>query len=104
MSQAFVLGVNRIVYRIREEKTFLDTSFNRMRTAFEHSITHTANFISSKEKQLQYSNPEEQLKRGYSIVRLRDKIIKTIKTLQKGDPVVITVCDGSAEAEITSIK
>jgi len=48
-------------------------------------------------------NPEAALKRGYAVIRSQKGIVRSVKTLKKGDDISIQLHDGQAGASITSI-
>ncbi|MBQ6143030.1 MAG: exodeoxyribonuclease VII large subunit [Clostridia bacterium] len=53
---------------------------------------------------LQLCSPQNVLKKGYSIVLLNDKRIKSVKKLKNNDRVKIVFSDGTAECTLSDIK
>lgn len=67
----------------------------------------TDNLIQLKEYQLQKTiasldalSPLKVMQRGYTLVRREEKMIKSVKSVQKGDIVEIQFYDGFQKAEI----
>jgi len=55
-------------------------------------------------EKLELVNPLGVLKRGYSLTKQEEKIITTIKNIDKEKPLIITLQDGIIETEIRNIK
>ena len=49
-------------------------------------------------------NPLEILKKGYSVVSIKDKVINSTEGLKKGDIVDIKMSSGTLEAIVNKIK
>ena len=45
-------------------------------------------------------NPERQLSFGYSIARIRGKIVRSVRDARAGDPLEVAVADGMIETEV----
>lgn len=50
------------------------------------------------------NDPRRQLRLGYSIIHLKDKIVKSIKHVSKGDVLDVEVSDGSINSKVQSIS
>lgn len=57
----------------------------------------------SLEKGIQKSNPEKQLKLGYSIISMGDKVIKSIQQVQVNEKIKIKVSDGEISSVVEEI-
>lgn len=55
-------------------------------------------------KAITLHNPERQLKLGYSIARVRGKIVRSIRDARAGDPLDLTLADGMIGAEVKEVK
>jgi exodeoxyribonuclease VII large subunit len=60
--------------------------------------------VSSIEKSVQNMDPENVLKRGYSITRLNGKAVKSIAVLKPHDTLNTVVADGQVISEVKSVK
>ncbi|MEG1351192.1 MAG: exodeoxyribonuclease VII large subunit, partial [Bacilli bacterium] len=49
---------------------------------------------------LEILNPLNTLKRGYSIVKLKDKVITQVKDLKKDDIINLSLQDGCIQAKV----
>lgn len=61
---------------------------------FSEMLENSLEFLVQSKKMLDISNPERQLAYGYSIVKHGGKIIKSIRDVQKGEELDISVKDG----------
>ena len=61
---------------------------------FENMTSDLKELLTNSGKIIEISNPERQLKHGYSIVKVGEKIVKNIKQVEKGDELDIMVSDG----------
>lgn len=60
--------------------------------------------IGSKKLALNLVNPEMVLRRGYSIARRGNQIIRSAKQLEKGEAISIQFADGNARGNITEVE
>lgn len=67
---------------------------------FKNLATDTSKIIDNYEKSLSQNNPERQLKLGYSIVMLNDKVVKSYSQVKKGDILKIKVKDGKIHSKV----
>lgn len=80
-------GIDRIKDIIKQAEKDLVRDFSLMVGGVEI-------LVSQSEKLILQSSPENQLKRGYSIVRLGGKVLRSAKEVKKGDQLDISVSDG----------
>jgi len=52
------------------------------------------------EKTILLGSPENQLSRGYSIVRYGGKVLRSVKSVKKGDKLDISLTDGIIKSQI----
>jgi exonuclease VII large subunit len=67
---------------------------------FENASVSLSEKINQIEKNLQFSNPERQLARGYSIVRAGGRIIRSRLDVTEGDELDIAVSDGNIKSVV----
>ncbi len=100
----FLKIVGNINYAIDSARRAVDNSASLIFSNYSQKITDLKNKISLFEKAINASDPERQLKLGYSIVSSKGKIIRSVKQLKKRDIVDIKVSDGKIEAEVRDVK
>lgn len=98
-------NANRILkQKIDNNKNRLDKIksnyiLNNPNTLYKEHKTKIKNLI----EKLELVNPLGVLKRGYSLTKQEEKIITTIKNIDKEKPLIITLQDGTIETEIINI-
>jgi len=85
-------------------RTKLDDSQDRYFSALKTMLASARQKLEHSEKVISLSNPERQLKLGYSIARLADKVVRSVKNVKVGDKVDIRVVDGIINSEVKNIK
>lgn len=95
----------------REFKNALQNSKNNLKNSGDKSIFGFNSLLSIIKQQLEHSekiihlrNPETQLKLGYSIVRCRNRLIRSVRNTKIGEDVDIRVIDGTIISEVKNIK
>ncbi len=78
---------------IRAEET-LDLSLRDILRGFEIMVKNISDFLKQSEKSIELSSPTKRLSQGYSIVRRKDKVLRSVKETSKDDKLEITVSDG----------
>ncbi|OHA93940.1 MAG: exodeoxyribonuclease VII large subunit [Candidatus Zambryskibacteria bacterium RIFCSPLOWO2_02_FULL_39_69] len=63
-------------------------------------ITNTKEIIKQSAKAIEFSSPERALARGYSIVRNKGKVLKSVKDAKVGDGLDILVSDGIIQSKV----
>lgn len=99
----FTSIMNRIEDRMRRVRMDIDMA---MRSVVDHTqqrILYIYEQLVSAERVMKVNDPTRQLKLGYSIVRERGKVIKSIKGIAVGDTLTIQLSDGEASSEVKSI-
>jgi len=77
-----------------------DVNKNILRAERDIQRSFDLALLQSKDKFVQLGrvieqfNPEKQLQRGYSIVRMGNKIVRSIKNVKKGDSLEVSLSDG----------
>ncbi len=67
------------------------------------SLQQQSSSLALRSQILEAFNPTVALKRGYAILRLNNRVIKSVRSLRLGQMVGLELYDGQAEATITSI-
>ncbi|MCK5084103.1 MAG: exodeoxyribonuclease VII large subunit [Candidatus Pacebacteria bacterium] len=99
----FLKIVKNINYAIDGARHAVDDSASRIFSNYSRKIIDTKNKINIFENAINASDPERQLKLGYSIVSFGGKIVRSIKQVGKGDAVDIKISDGKIEAEVRGV-
>lgn len=73
-------------------------------TSLEQITALAGQRLTSQAQLLQALNPQLALKRGFVLVRKGGKVVRAVHSLAKGDIVDMAFADGSAEANIQSVK
>jgi exodeoxyribonuclease VII large subunit len=68
------------------------------------SLAHARTVMQSLEQLLLAYNPETQLARGYAIPRVHGKILRSVSDAHPGDPLALTVRDGTVVAEVQGVR
>lgn len=71
---------------------------------FSVSLQDANDRILQYEKTIALHNPERQLKLGYSIARIRGKVVRSIRDAHAGDPLDLAVADGMIGTEVGEIR
>lgn len=84
---------------VKDSLSTMVTIVQKLATSLRESVVT----ISSADKQLSANDPERLLKLGYSIARVNNKIIRSIKDAAIGDAFSIRLKDGIVEGEVEKI-
>jgi exodeoxyribonuclease VII large subunit len=92
-----ISNMNQIIrhekYKIKKIGELINAGFRSLKRRAEMELD---NF----EKVINQNNPERQLKLGYSIVTLREKVVRSITQVKRGDLLSSKFGDGSIESEV----
>lgn len=75
---------------------------SRLETSTHKIMDEKKQQVETLKNSLTMLNPENILKRGYSITRFKGKTIKSVQQLMAGDAIKTTFCDGKIESIITA--
>lgn len=100
---AFYNSAGQIESGVGRLSEIISESSKNIFRGFENVSTRLMEKINQAQKTLELSNPERQLRRGYSIVRLAGKIIRGKKDVEIGQSLDILLSDGKIESVITKI-
>lgn len=96
--------LSKMSYAISKNKKHINDVLNNLLNNFnnnQESITQNLNQISNM---LDAYDPLRQLKLGYSLVRVKGKVIKSKKNVIINDTIDIELSDGNIEARVNKIK
>ncbi len=86
-------GIKIVSDNIKEMRETIFRCFNSL-------LENTTNFLVQSKKTLELLNPTRQLAQGYSIVKNKDKVLKSKKDVKKGDKLDIMLSDGTIQSQI----
>ncbi len=89
--------VKSIINNTRHE---IDRIIEMMAHKIESKVENSKLFLKSREDILGSLNPQNVLKRGYSVVRKNNSVVKSKTAVIAGDEVVIEFYDGTTKAEV----
>ena len=100
--QKFSIFVNSYFYKkplilIEDKILSFDESFTKMNELIEKKLKDTINLFENLNSRLKNLNPFLPTKKGYAILSKKDKIIKSVNDVEKGDEVDIKLSDGIIE-------
>ena len=85
---------------LTNQKFLINNAINIFTVGFSAVIRSIGQKLDSTEQLVQANNPERQLKRGYSISYVGDKVIRSIKEVKAGDNMNISVSDGIINSQV----
>ena len=102
IKDSFILSNPLAMYEVKEEKlnnyiTILNKYINEILINKKHILKLDLN-------SLKLLNPINIMEKGYSLVKVEDKIIIDVKDLNKGDKIYIKLYKGEVVAEVKEIK
>ena len=97
--KTMVGAVIRIESQISKISEKIKTQAKELVRGFENVENKTKEFILQASKTIELSNPKNQLKRGYSIVKSKGKVIRRVDDVKRGDELDIMVSDGIIESK-----
>lgn len=89
---------------IQQQKDFAYQEHKHLILTLFHSLASTENQLNQLLYNLDLLSPLKILSRGYSLTKKDDKIVKSVKTINKDDEVLVKVADGELTAKVTEIK
>jgi exodeoxyribonuclease VII large subunit len=93
--ERIINGYKRIIDTNSNKLILLDKNINN---AMQNRITFEKNRFSNNLNKLEILNPLLTIKRGYSITKKDDKVITSVKMLNKNDKISVELTDGSINA------
>ena len=87
-------------HTILNKRMRLQKNFERMNLTFKHYIQTKDHQIKNMMSLLDSFSPLKVVDRGYSIAKVKDKVIRSVKQVKKGDEVTIKMTDGILVTEV----
>ena len=98
LKNSYVLTNPKLLYM---EKAFnYNDLVNRLKKSIKQNLDYNTNLYINLLGKIEVLNPITTIKRGYSIVRMNNKSINSVKDIKKGDKVNIEVSDGFINATV----
>ncbi len=98
--ETLVRSVSRIESGIKRISDFLVSESRQLIQGFSTHVKRVEDTLVQSAKSIELSNPERQLKRGYSILKNKGKIVKSVKDTAKGDQIDLVLSDGIIKSQI----
>ena len=99
--QGYQQGLKRqIIDTIKFQREQLKATQENIKQHIAHQVTQKQQYMQSLQRTLDQINPKQVLQRGYAIVRVGSKNVRSSKQLQPHDKISIEFHDGSATAEV----
>jgi exodeoxyribonuclease VII large subunit len=89
---------------LSNKKLFLKELSNKYLIEFKRLLLRVDQKLEEENKIIQSYNPERQFKLGYSIIRNKGKIVKTIKDVKVGEEIDIKIIDGLISSKVNNIN
>lgn len=98
----YILNNPTNMYQVEEQK--LDNLIDKLNTNIKYKLEKNTNILENMKTKLELLNPENVLKKGYSINLIDGKIIKSTKNIKKGSILTTRLNDGEITSEIKEVK
>ncbi len=93
----------KIKMTIDYEKNYLSDISRKMVFSYARLFSEFKNLLKSLAEKIIFHNPERQLKLGYSLVSIDNKIVRSVREVNVGDEVDIKISDGKLKSKIKEI-
>lgn len=94
----------KIEYVIKDNKQLMREELIRMLSKMNEAIKNQMKIIDILDNNLKLADPKRQLKLGYSIVRIKDKVLKSKTQIKVDDELEIFLNDGTINTKINKIN
>ena len=95
--------LSTIGQHIRHQKQLAATFPKLLGIHFARLISRTSQLLDGYEKVLYHASPERQLALGYSIIRSKGKVLRSIKNVSLGDHIEVRLSDGMVGVEVMEV-
>ncbi len=92
--EAMVRAVSKIGFVLEEVSKAVERNQKDLNRGFGSLVSRVKEDFGQYSRSIEQLSPERQLKRGYSIVRMGNKVVRSVKKVHKGDSLEVTVSDG----------
>lgn len=89
---------------LSNRRLFLKELSGKYLTEFKHLLSRVDQKLEEANKMIKSYNPERQFKLGYSIIRNKGKIVKSIKDVKIGEEINIKIIDGLINSKVNNIN
>ncbi len=101
IKESYVLKNPMHIYEIKEQR--LDISIEKLETYIKNYLYKKENVLDKLISKIKLLNPLDSLKRGYAVVRSKDKCIKSLKEIKQKDLIEVEVYEGKIKAEVKEV-
>ncbi len=101
MQSIFLLKPERM---LEDRMLNVDSAAHRLKESIKRIISEKDRQFSLTTARLEAANPLNVLSRGYSVVTVKDKAVRSIDEISVGDDIDITLTGGKAKCHVTSIN
>ena len=102
IKDSFILSNPLAMYEVKEEK--LNNHINILNKYIKEYLNNKKHVLKLDLNSLKLLNPINIMEKGYSLVKVDDKLIKDSKELKTGDKIDIKLYKGEVVAEVKEIK
>ena len=103
MEQQLRRSLDKISFTIGQSRNFLQTLEEKVSRGFAQMRESTEKSLLRMEEKLREYDPNRALALGYSLIHSGEKLVRSIKDIEKGDSIGIQVADGRIDAEVKHI-
>lgn len=103
LQRAIDLTASTVQTVIMEQRTLVAELTRTIFHGLDRAITAAKQKINLTEQIVKANDPARQLRLGYSLVRHNGKILTSVATVQPGDPLTITLADGTLDTTLNTI-
>lgn len=97
--------ISKYYHTLKTVRLFIHReSVDRIFLNFDHALKNQSESLDSCEKIIWLNDPLRPLAKGYSIVSVRDKIVKSVSDIVVGDSAHVRMNDGSFESTVSAVK
>ena len=90
--------------RLKDARNNLDFYKDKIVVSMDKNLDNKKNNFTKYLNKLEVLNPLDTIKRGYSITKIDDKIVSSIKNIKKNDKLTIELVDGRVISTVDEIK
>jgi len=94
----------KIEYEIKNAKGLIQKAFEKIVEKMEDAIKNNNKFLDNIDNNLKLADPKRQLKLGYSIIKLKDRVIKSKTQVKVNDELEVVLVDGILNTKINKIN
>jgi exonuclease VII large subunit len=94
----------KIEYEIKNAKGVIQKAFEKIVGKMEDAIKNNNKFLDNIDNNLKLADPKRQLKLGYSIIKLKDRVVKSKTQVKVNDELEVILVDGILNTKINKIN